>query len=72
MSVCGQVAGPTADRVFASARQVSPAGKVLRVLMDPKGRAISLISAVTEHRGRLYFGHLSHDYVSYLDLQGLG
>ena len=48
--------------------QVSPAGEVLQVLMDPDGSRVSHVSSVTEHEGKLYLGNLGKDYVSVLDL----
>ncbi|PSC75234.1 strictosidine synthase [Micractinium conductrix] len=48
--------------------KVSPEGEVLQVLMDPTGGHVSHVSAVTEHRGRLFLGNLAKDYVSVLDL----
>jgi hypothetical protein len=51
------------------AQQVSPEGKPLRSLTDMDGKRISTISGVTEHDGRLYFGHLSGDYISNVDLK---
>lgn len=47
--------------------QVSPEGKVLEHLMDSDGSVVSSISAVTEHKGRLFFGNVVGDYVSYID-----
>ena len=43
-------------------------GRVLQVLMDPDGSVISGVSGVQEVDGRLFMGHLSGDYVSYVDL----
>lgn len=47
--------------------QVSPEGKVLEHLMDSDGSVANSISAVTEHKGRLFFGNVLGDYVSYID-----
>ena len=44
----------------------------MQVFMDPHGQTLSFISAVTEHAGRLYFGHLQNDYISYVELEKLG
>lgn len=49
--------------------QVSPEGKVLEHLMDSDGSVVSSISAVTEHKGRLFFGNVLGDYVSYIDYE---
>jgi hypothetical protein len=49
---------------------VSAEGKLLGMLMDPDGSNVSHISSITEFRGRLYFGNLVKNYVSFLD-QGL-
>ena len=49
--------------------QVSPEGKPLRSLTDLDGQSISGISGVVEHGGRLYFGFLTGDYISYVDLK---
>lgn len=48
--------------------RVSEAGEATAYLKDSKGTVISGISSVTQRGNRLYFGHLSRDYVSYLDL----
>ena len=47
--------------------QVSPEGKVLEQLQDTNGSVITFISSVLEHKGRLFFGNVVGDYVSYLD-----
>lgn len=47
--------------------QISPEGKVLEHLMDTDGSVVSSISAVTEHKGRLFLGNVVGDYVSYID-----
>lgn len=38
--------------------QISPQGKVLQVLLDPKGEAVATASAATEVNGRLFLGSL--------------
>lgn len=35
--------------------------------MDTDGSVVNFISAVTEHSGRLFFGNVAGDYVSYID-----
>ena len=35
--------------------------------MDTDGSVVSSISAVTEHKGRLFLGNVVGDYVSYID-----
>ena len=47
--------------------QVSPEGHVLEHLMDTDGSVVSSISSVTDHNGRLFFGNVLGDYVSYID-----
>jgi len=49
--------------------QVSPEGKPLRSLTDLDGQSISGISGVVEHGARLYFGFLTGNYISYVDLK---
>ncbi|GIL73771.1 hypothetical protein Vretimale_5363 [Volvox reticuliferus] len=49
--------------------KISPDGKPLQVLMDPDGSKIADISAITEYNGKLYFGNVKLDYVSYFDLR---
>ncbi|EFJ42499.1 strictosidine synthase [Volvox carteri f. nagariensis] len=49
--------------------KISPDGKPLQLLMDPDGSKIGFISAVTEHDGKLFFGNVKEDYVSYFDLR---
>ena len=34
--------------------------------MDTDGSVVNFISAVTEHHGRLFFGNVAGDYVSYV------
>jgi hypothetical protein len=43
-------------------------GHVLKVYRDSKGKVISGISGVQEVNGKLWMGHLSGDYVSYIEL----
>ena len=50
--------------------QVSPKGKVLQSLHDPTGN-ISFVTAITEHAGKLYTGHLGRDYITVLDLKDI-
>lgn len=40
---------------------------MLEHLMDSDGSVVSTISSVTEHNGRLFFGNLVGDFVSYID-----
>lgn len=54
------------------AMQVSPEGEVLQVLMDPDGSHVASVSSVTEHDGKLFLGNLGGNYVSVLDLSGVG
>lgn len=43
--------------------EVSFDGRILRTLQDPGGEVITLITAVTEHNGKLYLGSLHNDYI---------
>ena len=52
--------------------KLSPEGKVLRTLMDPKGTKLSTISAVTEHAGQLFLGNLKGNFVSVVNLKDVG
>ncbi|EFN57394.1 hypothetical protein CHLNCDRAFT_20987 [Chlorella variabilis] len=52
--------------------KVSPEGEVLQVLMDPDGSHVASVSSVTEHDGKLFLGNLGGNYVSVLDLSGVG
>lgn len=54
---------------FGMVIKISPEGKVLEHLMDTDGSVVNSISSVTEHNGRLLFGNVVGDYVSYLDRQ---
>mmetsp|Transcript_6490 Transcript_6490/g.15546 ORF Transcript_6490/g.15546 Transcript_6490/m.15546 type:complete len:399 (-) Transcript_6490:652-1848(-) len=54
--------------------KVSPEGKVLRFLMDPKGSRVSATTDVqeqklTDGRTRLFIGSLITPFVSYIDIQ---
>ena len=57
----------TVTDVLHVCMQISPEGKVLEHLMDTDGSVVNFISAVTEHSGRLFFGNVAGDYVSYID-----
>ncbi|GLC34854.1 hypothetical protein PLESTM_000247100 [Pleodorina starrii] len=48
--------------------KISPDGKPQQLLMDPDGFKIAFVSAVTERNGKLYFGNVKQNYVSYFDL----
>jgi hypothetical protein len=47
-----------------AALKVSAQGEVLKVLLDPTSETLRSISGVTEHKGAVFFGSLSGDYVS--------
>jgi sugar lactone lactonase YvrE len=48
-------------------------GQAETLLLDPKGESVSSVSAVTESAdGKLFFGNLMGDYVSYVDLKAAG
>ncbi|GFR47987.1 hypothetical protein Agub_g9811, partial [Astrephomene gubernaculifera] len=49
--------------------KVSPTGQPLQLLMDPDGSTVAHVSSVNEHNGRLYFGNVKDNYVSYMDLK---
>ena len=57
----------TGRHYHALQMQVSPEGKVLEQLQDTNGSVITFISSVVEHKGRLFFGNVVGDYISYLD-----
>jgi hypothetical protein len=49
--------------------QVSPAGEILQLLMDPSGEWVGTASAAVESDGRLFLGNLfAGEYISYVDL----
>ncbi len=50
--------------------QISPGGEALRALYDSDGSHVSAVSAITESRGRLFFGNLAGEYVSFLQTPG--
>lgn len=54
---------------WGAALKISPTGQPLQLLMDPDGSHIAFVSSVTEVAGRLYFGNVRMNYVSYLDLK---
>ncbi|KAG2433903.1 hypothetical protein HXX76_008256 [Chlamydomonas incerta] len=54
---------------WGAALKVSAAGQPLQLLMDPDGSHIAFVSSVTEVAGRLYFGNVRMNYVSYIDLK---
>ena len=49
--------------------KVSSSGEVLEVLMDVHSTTVATVSAVTEHRGKLFLGNLGGSFVSVYDLQ---
>ena len=49
--------------------QISAEGQPLEFLMDSTGKVVSGIASVVQRGSRLYFGSLSTDYISYVDLQ---
>jgi hypothetical protein len=51
--------------------QVSPEGEGLMFLLDKEGKSASKIPSAHEEHGRLYFGNLATDYVSYVKLSDL-
>ena len=55
--------------IWCCSWQVSPEGEPLRSLTDLDGQSISTISGVVEHEGRLYFGFLTGNCVSYVDIK---
>ena len=62
-----QIVPPPIKR-FAMVMKISGDGKVLTVYKDANGKVISGISGVYEVENKLWMGHLSGDYVSYLEL----
>lgn len=59
---------PVPIKPFGMVMKVSGDGEVLQVYKDPKGKVISGISGVLEADNKLWMGHLSGNYVSYLEL----
>lgn len=62
---------PIPMRPFGMVLKVSGDGQVLQVLQDADGSHITGISGVMEAGGRLYMGHLSQRYVSYINLDDI-
>lgn len=61
-----------AVRVWGAVLKISPQGKVLQVLLDPKGEAVATASAATEVNGRLFLGSLmGGPFISYVELSEL-
>lgn len=59
---------PPPIKPFGMVMKVSGNGEVLQVYKDPKGKVIRGISGVQEADNKLWMGHLSGNYVSYLEL----
>ncbi|KAG7675181.1 hypothetical protein KSW81_002683 [Nannochloris sp. 'desiccata'] len=59
---------PPPVKPFGMVMKVSGDGEVLQVYKDPKGKIISGISGVQEVDNKLWMGHLTGNYVSYLEL----
>ena len=53
--------------MMLNAVQISAEGEPLQALYDSEGLHIRSVSAVTESGGRLFFGNLAEDYVSYME-----
>lgn len=47
---------------------INPA-RIVRLIQDPDGTDINMITGVTEHLGKLYLGSLHNNYVSVLTLE---
>jgi hypothetical protein len=56
---------------FAADLQVSPEGQPLLFLLDEQGETVSKVPSAHEQHGRLYFGNLATDFVSYIELDQL-
>lgn len=65
---CKQLAymGREKLRSVCSDMQISPEGEPLQALYDANGSHVSAISAITESEGRLFFGNLAGEYVSFI------
>lgn len=50
---------------------MTPDGELVTFLLDPDGTTASRIASAHEEHGRLYFGNLVTDYVSYIRLEDL-
>ena len=59
---------PYTIKRWGAALKLNAAGHPVRTLYDLDGSRVSTVSAITEHGGRLFFGNLGGDYVSFLDL----
>jgi len=46
----------------------SNASATTRLLLDPTGREISMLTGATVHQGKLYLGSLQNDYIGVYDL----
>jgi len=55
-------------KVLGMVVKVDKDGVPLLSLQDPGGEVIPMVSAVTEHDGKLYLGNLAHSFVGVLDL----
>ena len=62
------ILSPLVAKRWGCVVKISPAGRVIDVLYDPDGERVSMVSAVTEHEGRLFLGNLGGSFVSVLDL----
>ncbi|WIA20276.1 hypothetical protein OEZ85_006109 [Tetradesmus obliquus] len=56
---------------FGAVLKVSDKGQLLQWLVDPEGKTASKVPSAHEEGGRLYFGNLAGDYVSYINLADL-
>ena len=54
---------------FGGVVEVDPNTKVFRLLLDPKGKDISMITGVTVHKNKLYLGSLLNKYIGVYNLQ---
>ena len=54
---------------FGGVVEVNPNTKEYRLLLDPTGKDISMITGVTVHKNKLYLGSLSNKYIGVYNLQ---
>jgi sugar lactone lactonase YvrE len=51
--------------------KLSPEGRIVQTLADPKGKVVDGVSSAVEHDGKLFLGTLKHQGVPVLDLASL-
>jgi Strictosidine synthase len=59
----------TAVQPFGGLVEVNPVTKEFRLILDPTGKDVAMLTGVTVHGNKLYLGSLHNDYIGVYDLR---